>query len=411
MKRVVLNYLVLAIFAVSAVFSCSENEPEPTLSIVSPALSFTAAATEFYDVVVTTNQQSWNATSDQAWCTIAKEANKFTVTVEANTSTYERTATITVSAGNAANVTVEVKQTGILPLLSVSPNNPVSFTKEGGESETITVDTNLPSWNVASDQTWCTIVKEANKFTTMVEANTSPYERTATITVSAGNAADVNIKAMQAGVEHELFVSPTTPVSFTKDGGTKTIEVNTNLSSWDVTSNQTWCMVEKGTNQFTITAAAYSGASSRTAIITVKAGNASDITLSVTQTVEPNIAFVARNPVTESLYSNTGFFQGSRINFDLIVYDAAGMTSITILETATGAPNGNNKTFTQTRVIPISGAGTYQLSQEILRSSIYGGIYSQFSYTVSAYGKNYTRNYSGDYSSYNGAWNHYFVIK
>ena len=125
---------------------------------------------------------------------------------------------------------------------------------------------------------------------------------------------------------------------------------------------------------------------------------------------EPNIAFVARNPIIESLYSN-GFFNGCRINFDLVVYDAAGMTSITISEEATGAPNGNRKTFTQTRVIPISGTGTYPLSQEILRSNIYGNIYSQFVYTVSAHDKSYTTNYPGDYSSYNGAWSHHFVIK
>jgi hypothetical protein len=219
----------------------------------------------------------------------------------------------------------------------------------------------------------------------------------------------------QHGVEPQLSVSPETPISFTKDGGAseaKTITVTTNQSSWDAQSSQAWCtVVKEGTNQFTVTATANTDASGRTASITVTAGNAPEVTLSVTQASGPNIAFTARNPVIESLYSNTGFFQGSRINFNLVVYDAAGMTSITISEEATGAPNGNRKTFTQTRTIPISGAGTYPLSQEILRSSIYGDIYGQFTYTVSAHGKSYTRNYSGDYSAYNGSWNHYFVIK
>ena len=95
----------------------------------------------------------------------------------------------------------------------------------------------------------------------------------------------------------------------------------------------------------------------------------------------------------------------------MIVYDDGGLTSITITEVGTGAPNGNSKTFTQTREIPISGPGTYQLSQEIVRSEIYGGIYNQFTYTVSAHGKSYSRNYSGDYLALNGAWDHYFVFK
>jgi hypothetical protein len=218
----------------------------------------------------------------------------------------------------------------------------------------------------------------------------------------------------QHGVEPQLSVSQETPISFTRDGGAgeaKTITVTTNQSSWDVQSSQTWCTVAKETNQFTVTAAANTGVSGRTASITVTAGKAPDVTLSVTQASGPNITFTARNPVTESLYSPLGFFQGCRINFDLVVYDAAGMTSITISEEATGAPNGNRKTFSQTRVIPISGAGTYPLSQEISRNRSYGDIYGQFVYTVSAHGKSYTRYYSGDYSAYDGSWGHYFVIK
>ena len=188
------------------------------------------------------------------------------------------------------------------------------------------------------------------------------------------------------------------------------VVVTTNQQPWNATSNQTWCTITKGTNQFTVKASANTGAI-RTATITVTAGNAPNVTITVTQASGyPNIAFVARNPILEYLYNNRGFFEGMRINFDLVVYDAMGMTSITISEEATGAPNGNYKKFTQTRVIPISGPGTYPLSQEIKSSSTYD-IGSLFTYTVSAYGESYTRNYSGSYSSYDGSWSHYFVIK
>ena len=94
------------------------------------------------------------------------------------------------------------------------------------------------------------------------------------------------------------------------------------------------------------------------------------------------------------------------------IYDDVGITSITINEVAKGSPNGNSKQITQTRVIPISGPGTYQLSQEMWNGyAEYADIYSQFTYTVSAYGKSYTTNYSGSYSSYNGGWSHYFGVK
>jgi len=84
----------------------------PTLSIEPSALSFTMEGTESYDVVVTTNQQSWDATSNQTWCTITKGTDQFTVETAANTGT-NRTATITVAAGKATPKTISVTQAGI----------------------------------------------------------------------------------------------------------------------------------------------------------------------------------------------------------------------------------------------------------------------------------------------------------
>jgi uncharacterized repeat protein (TIGR02543 family) len=126
---------------------------------------------------------------------------------------------------------------------------------------------------------------------------------------------------------------------------------------------------------------------------------------------EPHIDFVEGNPTTEYLYKN-GFFYGSRIKFNLIVIDAAGYTSISINEEASGSPNGNSKTIKQTREIAISGPGTYPLTQEMWNANaVYADRYNQFTYTVSAHGKKYSRNYTGSYSSYNGGWSHYFGVQ
>ena len=210
----------------------------------------------------------------------------------------------------------------------------------------------------------------------------------------------------------KLFVSPST-LSFSAAAATsRNVAVNTNQPLWNVTSDQTWCTVTKGTNQFTVTATANAIAEQRTATITISAGYAPNVTVAVTQaSAEPDIAFVARNPVVEYLYTTTGFFNGSRINFDLIVYDAAERTSITIQEVASfGALNADPKEIRQTRVIPISGPGTYSLSQEMLNTGEYGygDTSSQFTYTVSAHGKSYSRTYSGICYSSRGRWDHYF---
>jgi uncharacterized repeat protein (TIGR02543 family) len=69
-----------------------------------------------YDITVTTNQSSWDAVSDQTWCTVEKSEDQFTVTASANTASTERKATITVTAGNATNVTINATQAAAAPV-------------------------------------------------------------------------------------------------------------------------------------------------------------------------------------------------------------------------------------------------------------------------------------------------------
>ena len=123
----------------------------------------------------------------------------------------------------------------------------------------------------------------------------------------------------------------------------------------------------------------------------------------------PNIAFTAGSGVSVYLY-NSGILVGCRVNFDLIVYDTAGMTSITIKENFSGkTPLGVSYSGTQNRVIPISGPGTYRIYQEMHSTggSASDGIYTGFNYTVNAHGKNYTTTYGAK----TGASSHFFAIK
>ena len=106
--------------------------PKPKLSVKPSKLSFSAKATESYDVVVTTNQPSWNVdiTSDQTWCTVTKGTDLFTVTATENTDTEQRTATITVTAGYAPEATIAVTQAAWSPFVQArytTPNLAVIF--------------------------------------------------------------------------------------------------------------------------------------------------------------------------------------------------------------------------------------------------------------------------------------------
>lgn len=89
-------------------------QPTPTLE-VSPstpiAFSAKGESSNATEITVTTNQTTWDAVPSQPWCIVTKDENKFTVTATANlTNTVPIDATITISAGEAKDVIINVTQ-------------------------------------------------------------------------------------------------------------------------------------------------------------------------------------------------------------------------------------------------------------------------------------------------------------
>ncbi len=200
MKKII--FLLITVYTLAACNKGNDNTPEATLEVnPAAAIGFSAGAAESFEITVTTNRPSWDAVSSQSWCTVTKGNGKFTVTAVANTSTSSPApAVITVTAGTAKPVVINVTQAGVGAKLSVTPITPVSFANTGGTSGAIAVTTNQPSWNVVSNQTWCTVNKSGNAFTVTASAHTGVESRNASVTVSAGNAANVTIDVTQTGV-------------------------------------------------------------------------------------------------------------------------------------------------------------------------------------------------------------------
>ena len=122
--KVKLDPLFFTAIAVMLIFaSCAKNKsetPTPSLSLSSTAaIAFTTAAeaSEYKTITVTTNQSSWDAESDQAWCKVDKNiaAKTFTVSAQPNTSTEAPTpGKVTVTAGDATPVVIDVTQAAAL---------------------------------------------------------------------------------------------------------------------------------------------------------------------------------------------------------------------------------------------------------------------------------------------------------
>ena len=124
------------------------------------------------------------------------------------------------------------------------------------------------------------------------------------------------------------------------------------------------------------------------------------------------LQLVAGKPVVDYDYTMSGFLNGCTINFNLVVTADGGKKSITINEVLSYS-TGRSDNKTQTRVIPISGPGTYPLRQVIYSgNSSWRIARSGFTYTVTSNGQRFSTPYQGLYSGPPSTnWDHVFGIK
>lgn len=157
------------------------------------------------------------------------------------------------------------------------------------EEQSFSVTSNV-SWRVACDADWVTLTESTTRGTgngtvkVSVKENSSIESRTATVTISSTDAGSVKVIITQAGDNLELKLNKN-DMSFVAAGGSDSFTITCN-TSWTVTSDQSWCTVSSssgsGNTSITVYVSENSSTDSRSATITVKAG---DITqdISVTQ--------------------------------------------------------------------------------------------------------------------------------
>lgn len=167
-------------FTFAQVFEVSEN----SIDIDSEAAtgSFTVTST-----------RDWTATSDSDWLTITPASGSASVSAttvsfnaSGNTSASERTATVTIKAGEDTK-TITVTQAGFVPELSIERyKNWSTLTWDGKDFQFVTIKSNT-NWTLTCDQNWLTVGTAQGGATTglevMVEAtkNESTSERSATL--------------------------------------------------------------------------------------------------------------------------------------------------------------------------------------------------------------------------------------
>ena len=157
-----------------------------------------------------TSNTSWTISSDQTWCSVSPTSGSndgsVTVSVGENSTTAERTATITVKS-EAGDQTVKVTQSGVSPTLTLNIDN-MEFAAGNG-SKIFSIKSNT-AWAVSSDKNWCSVSPTSGSndgsVTVSVDENTSTSSRTATIMVESATITR-RLAVMQSGA------TPVTPPS------------------------------------------------------------------------------------------------------------------------------------------------------------------------------------------------------
>ena len=209
------------------------------------------------------------------------------VTAQNNTSTADRSATLTLRGDNIVNtriITIKQARSG---KLFVTPM--VSDYSAAGGPLSFTIQTNQ-AWEVRSSAGWLTFNRENGEpdpdgrtLTIIATAAASNVlERTATVTVTAGDQEE-SFDVVQKGTFNVTELSG----SFVSTGESKTFTVKTDLP-WEISSDKGWLTfdVTSGTGDgsaktITATAEANDGML-RKAVVTVSAGGV-DKTFEVTQ--------------------------------------------------------------------------------------------------------------------------------
>lgn len=276
-----------------------------TLSIDKSNITFGPTANT--QVVNITSNTAWTATSNANWCVVTANASSISLSVSTNNTTSQRTATVTVKAGGLTK-TVTVKQDA--PTLSLSQTE-MAFAPENGQAS-FNVISNA-EWTATSNADWCKLSTSSGTGNKTIDvnitANNGTALRTATITVKTIGGLTKTITVKQA--TPTLSLSPSA-ITFAPDNGTKTLSITSN-TAWTVTSNTDWCKLNKtsgtGNQSVNVTVNTNYGTTTRTAIITVKAGNLSK-TVTITQaffvlSVSPSNVYFPLQEATTSLTINT----------------------------------------------------------------------------------------------------------
>lgn len=177
-----------------ALYKRSKNiDNRPSLIVTTPqSLSLTAQGGTTEAFTVTTNQESWDAVSDNKDFIVNKTENGFTVSASVNPSLSDRKATITVSAGSAKLQTFSIIQSAATFKFYQVGSEEVVLKADKGDTKQITI---------VSDHDWEAEVPAGAKFS--VEPSSFVYADGTAASSGTAKRQAVVFKALETNASEE----------------------------------------------------------------------------------------------------------------------------------------------------------------------------------------------------------------
>lgn len=243
---------------------------------------------------VATNLNEFIVTDDVDWLTTSKNVGEITADYESNSTLTERTATITISGSGISDVEVTVTQEAGEPYLTISSLSE-ALTYEAGTIN-LTVDTNLPDFDVDTDESWVNTSKSGNTIEISYEENKLLTERIAAVHVSGTGVSEVEIILTQGPGPAYLTITPKNRNIGYQTGNTS-FNLETNLADLTIESDANWVFINKTTTKLQITYETNDAIVERIANIAVSGEGTSAQNLKITQQASPPYLNVSANSI------------------------------------------------------------------------------------------------------------------
>ena len=214
--------------------------------------------------------------------------------------------------------------------LSVNPQQ-LTFSAGDSQRQPIIVSTDAMEWSYQVMESWVKTEKANDILYVSVENNTDLANgRNAIITFAAGDAPTASVIVNQnAKVQDNLSINTSSLTFEANETGTKTIVIVTNASDWTPTAGAPWITAAKSGNNLNVSVSANSSTSARNSNITLKAGDAHDATIKVTQNGRNTLSV---SPSSLTFAYNTTAFQTLMVTTNASSWSVSKLASVTWIQ-------------------------------------------------------------------------------